>query len=335
MWPKISDVAREAGVSLATVSRVLNRTKHVEPELRRRVLEAVDKLQYQPNQHARWLSSKRSNVIGLIMPSVEDSNRAAYLHACSTTLRDRGFEVIVGLTESARGLGEELASAYVQSHAAGIIFTSHRADRQTRTVLSRAGLPVLFAWSEDTVGRVPSVRFDTATAARQLVEQLRFDLGAKVCVLSGDRSESEVDARSRGLLTALESAGFESVDSIECPSTISSAYLKVSEYLGDHKPILLLCTSDYLAIGARRAAYEARLDVPGDLAITGFGRTVYAAACTPSLTTVELDARELGRVTGETMVRLVGGEDVPAVQRVGFRIVAGGSCPVREVPWRR
>ncbi|MFW6312395.1 MAG: LacI family DNA-binding transcriptional regulator [Spirochaetota bacterium] len=334
MWPKISDVAREAGVSLATVSRVLNRTKLVEPELRRRVLEAVEKLQYQPNQTARWLSSKRSNVIGLIMPSVEDSNRAAYLHACSTTLRDRGFEVIVGLTESARGLAEELASAYVRSHASGIIFTTHRDDRRPRTFLSRVGLPVLFAWSEDTVGRVPSVRFDTAAAAKHLVDSLQIGLDAKVCVLSGDRAQSEIDARARGLLAALESAGFDAVDAIECDGTTGSAHLRTGEYLAAHRPNLLMGTSDYLAIGARRAAFEAGIDVPDDLAITGFGRTVYAAACVPSLTTVELDARELGRLAGESMVRLVGGEEVPAVQRVGFRIVAGGSCPLREVSWR-
>jgi len=335
MWPKISDVAREAGVSLATVSRVLNKTKHVEPELRRRVLDAVDKLQYQPNQHARWLSSKRSNVIGLIMPSVEDSNRAAYLHACSTTLRDRGFEVIVGLTESARGLPEELASAYVQSNASGIIFTSHRADRRTLSFLARVGLPVLVAWSEDDVGSIPSVRFDTAAAAQHLVDSLEIGPDATICVLSGDRSESEVDARSRGLLAALESGGFTAVETIACDGSTGSAHAKTSEYLAGHRPALMLGTSDYVAIGARRAAHEARVDVPGDLAIAGFGRTVYAAACSPSLTTVELDARELGRIAGESMVRLVGGEEIPAMQRVGFRVVAGESCPLRETPWQR
>lgn len=335
MWPKIRDVAREAGVSLSTVSRVLNQTKHVEPELKRRVRDAVKKLQYQPDQHARWLSSKRSNVVGLIMPSVDTSNRATYLQSCSATLRSAGLEVMVGLTEGTRELEQELASAYVQSHASGIIFTTHRADGTTRALLAGAGIPVLFAWAEGSVGRAPLVRFDTASAVTSLVHSLRLEPTRRVWVLSGLRSQSEANARARAMVDALHSAGFGGIEELECDGSTASAYHETRERFDHASPDLLMCTSDYLAIGARRAVYEAGMRIPEDVALTGFGRTVYAAACLPSLTTVELDSTELGRVAGESMVGLVRGDDIPLIQEVGSRVIAGESCPVREEQWQR
>ena len=387
MWPKIRDVAREARVSLATVSRVINNTKAVAPELRARVLEAVDRLGYQPNQHARWLSSRKSNVIGLIMPSVDDSNRGTYLQACTAALRAHGFEVIVGLTDGDRELEEELASAYAQSHASGIILTTHRRSRALQRFLADANIPVLFAWAEDFVGRKPTIRFDTAAAAEALVSSLDLErlfppnrahfaagehrapvedatVGPQpagmpaahpdVWILAGDTTGEEVTARARALRAALEAVGITEVTVIETDGTTASACAAVLEREVEQPkvspgtagtdtgassgissvPRLICCTSDYLAIGARRAVHEHGLRVPDDVAITGFGETVYAAACTPELTTVKLDSADLGRLTGESMVRVVNGESVPDVQHVGHGVVRGGSCPLKVGAWQ-
>jgi DNA-binding LacI/PurR family transcriptional regulator len=334
MWPKIQDVAREAGVSPATVSRVLNKTKHVGPELTRRVLDAVEKLQYRPNPYARWLSSKRSNVVGLIMPSVDDGNRAAYLHECSATLRANDLEVMVGLTTGSTELERELVAAYIQSHVAGIIFTSHGVDRATRASLSAAGIPVLFAWNEDGTGRSPTVQFDTSGAAEALVNRLQLPRYRKAWLLTGPREEGEANARAISLVNALSTKGRIDVEEIECDGSAGDAFCRALGKLTGSAPDLLLCTSDYLAIGALRAAHDSAIAVPSQLSIAGFGRSIYSRAWRPSLTTVELDARELGRVTGETMVELVSGREVTQLRQVGFRVIGGESCPLSETTWQ-
>ena len=169
MRPKMADVARLAGVSLATVSRVLNKSKHVDPELEERVAAAIRELDYEPDQHARWLSSRKSNVVGLVIPSMEDSNLSAFLHACSVTLREKGYNVMVALSDGDKKLELELLSAQAQTHVSGIIFVTPYADGKSKALLHRSDVPFLYALTPDRDGRIPSVVFDETRAARELI----------------------------------------------------------------------------------------------------------------------------------------------------------------------
>jgi LacI family transcriptional regulator len=326
MWPKISDVAKEAGVSLSTVSRVLNNTKQVSPELKERVLKAVEKLDYQPNQHARWLSSRRSNVIGIIMPSGGDSNLADYLHACSVNLRSNGFEIMVGLSGNNKYTERDLISAHIQSHVSGILFTSYSAERKIINQLTSSTIPILCLGNDYEQAGLPSLSLDNRTAAKVLVERIQLENYRKVAIISGVKTRIEMQDRIQGSIDALSENGLQEPLVIECREDSSSGRSCVAELLDTSTPDLILCMSDYLAVGAMRAIHEKGITIPDDVAVTGFGRNIYSEVVKPSLTTVEFDGKELGRLAAETMIKMINGRKVPRSQRIGFSVVEGESC---------
>jgi LacI family transcriptional regulator len=322
------DVAKRAGVSLATVSRVLNNSKYVDEDLRRRVELAVEELNYQPDLHARWLSSKRSNVVGLIIPSVEDSNLAAFLHACTTALRERDFDVMVALSDGDKRLEVELITAQVQSHVSAIIFIPRVPDSKTRGLLSRTSIPVLYALTEDPSASAPAIVFNDHAAARALMERTRPESG-KCVILTAHAEDSITANRVAGYTAAFEAAGAAPPEVVECDSEMDGGYAATRTILEAEAPRLLATTSDYLAISAVRAAHDMGVAVPSELSVLGFGENIYSHTCSPSITTVRLDGRELGTRCGTTIVSLLDGGEAPRVERLGFELVPGESCPLR------
>lgn len=333
----MADVARRAGVSLATVSRVLNQTKFVDPELEERVLKAIRDLDYEPDQHARWLSSKKSNVVGLVIPDMEDSNLSAFLHACSVTLGERGYTLMVALSDGDKKLELELLAAQAQSHISGIILVSPYTDAKSKGLLRRSGIPFLYALNPDRDGRVPSVVFDESAAAHALMSSA-LAAGAErgnrgLAILAGEKRESATARRVQGFLE-----GVESVEGVENEpprvfygaNTIDHGYEMASELFREEVPGLLAATNDYLAMAANRAAYDAGVSVSEELSVLGFGENSYSHTATPTITTVRLDGRLMGERCGRTIEALMEGGAPERLQVIGFELVPGESCPLHE-----
>ncbi len=332
MRPKMADVARLAGVSLATVSRVLNQTKFVDPELEERVLQAIRELDYEPDQHARWLSSKRSNVVGLVIPDMEDSNLSAFLHACSVNLGEQGYNLMVALSDGDKKLELELLSAQAQSHVSGIILVSPFTDAKSKGLLKRSGVPFLYALNPDRDGRVPSVVFDETAAARELLQSALMaggNRGARgVVILAGDERESSTARRVKGFCEGVARAGTEAPRLLYGANSIDQGYEAVRELLREGAPGLLAATTDYLAVAANRAAYDSGISVSRQMSVLGFGENSYSHTATPTISTVRLDGRLMGERCGKTIKLLMEGGSPERLQVLGFQLVQGESCPL-------
>jgi LacI family transcriptional regulator len=324
----MKDVAARAGVSVSTVSRVLNNTKPVGRDLRARVMEAVEELDFRPNQHARWLAAKKSNVVGLIMPSVNDSDGAQFLHTCSMRLKEQGYDIMVGLTAGEKRTEVELIGTQIQSHVSGIIIVPSGGQSRVRDLLKRTGIPVLYAVAPDGAGTKHRIYFDDEEAAYAVVSRAAAGArAARVAVLAAGPTDGAARRRLSGVKNALSDAGMTDFTIAEVDGGIDRAHTVTLELLGsEDRPDLLVCLSDYFAIAALRAAFDAGLSVPEEVAVTGLGETAYSHTCARSLATVRFDSRELGRRAGDTMVRLIAGERVERAQKVGFEIVPGESC---------
>lgn len=334
MQPKMADVARRAGVSLATVSRVLNQTKFVDPDLEERVLEAIRELDYEPDQHARWLSSKRSNVVGLVIPDMEDSNLSAFLHACSVTLGEAGYNLMVALSDGDKKVELELLTAQAQSHISGIILVSPHTDAKSKGLLRRSGIPFLYALNPDRDGRIPSVVFDEEAAARTLIRRA-LAAGAErgkrgVVILAGGDKDSATSRRVQGFLEGAANVGGETPRVFYGADSIDQGYEIARELFRTEAPGLLAATTDYLAMAAARAAYEADISVSEDLSVLGFGENSYSHTATPTITTVRLDGRRMGERCGRTIKTLMEGGVPERLQVLGFELVPGESCSVDE-----
>lgn len=330
----MADVARLAGVSLATVSRVLNQTKFVDPQLEERVRVAIRELDYEPDQHARWLSSKRSNVVGLVIPDMEDSNLSAFLHACSVTLAERGYNLMVALSDGEKKLELELLGAQAQSHVSGIILVSPYTDAKSKGLLKRSDIPFLYALNPDRDGRIPSVVFDEMGAAQALIRRA-LSVGAEresrgVAILAGEERESGTARRVEGFLEGTRAAGHGTPRIRYGANNIDQGYELARELFEQRAPGLLAATTDYLAMAANRAAHDMGISVSRELSVLGFGENSYSHTATPTITTVRLDGRLLGQRCGRTIEALMEGEPSERLQVLGFELVPGESCPLDE-----
>jgi DNA-binding LacI/PurR family transcriptional regulator len=325
--PKMADVAHKANVSVSTVSRVLNETKWVDPQLRVRVMEAVRELNYQPNQHARWLASRKSNVVGLVMPSVADSNRAQFLHSCSTTLKEQSFDIMVGLSTGDRRAEAEIVAAQVQSHVSGIIVVETQTDSRTRSLIKRSDVPVLSVLSPEAAISNYSLTFEYGQAAFEIATRaLKARPYKRAALVSGPKQQQVEHVKVEAALRALRDAGLGEAAYLETSGDVDDGHAAIMKLLREQGPELVLCLTDYLAIAALRAAHDCGFAVPQQLSVTGFGETIYSHTCYPSLSTVRLDSRELGRRAGQTIVELINGRPVTGMRSVGFTIVPGESC---------
>lgn len=298
----IGDVAKLAGVSHMTVSRVVNRSPHVTDGTRARVLAAISELGYRPNRVARGLRSEPRSVTVL----TSDTSR----HATGETLRGveeaarrAGFTVSVAVLDPDRSNGEDgLAALLPHAEASAVVIAQDEVTAAAARLLRRVQPLSTVAVGGEGLAEEPGAADwvlgvdDRAVAA----EATRFllDLGHRtvhhLAVRSGTR-------RERGWASALLEADRALPPVVGCGWTIPSAHRTARALVADRGVTAILCGNDELAIGVLRAAREAGRDVPGDLSVVGFGDCPLAAFLTPALTTVALDYRGIGRSAFETL----------------------------------
>ncbi|TDC97295.1 LacI family DNA-binding transcriptional regulator [Actinomadura sp. 7K507] len=305
----LQDVAREAGVSLATASRALNGTAQVRADLRERVLAASARLDYTPNAHARALAGASSMSIGLICHDVSDPYFAAVAHGVMRTAAEHGMLVMLASTfrDPAREV-EYVAMLRAQRARAILLIGSGFEDRDWERAMAAELDPY-----QRTGGRVavlsrhhgfdvdavlPQNREGAAALARALLDQGHRDFG----VLTGPPAITTVSDRLGGFLDALADAGVRvpAEHIAEAAFTRDGGYAAATELLRrDTRPACVFAVTDVMAVGALAAFRDNGVSVPGDIALAGFDDIPIVRDLTPPLTTVALPLDAMGeRVMG-------------------------------------
>ncbi|MGI5130064.1 LacI family DNA-binding transcriptional regulator [Pseudonocardia sp. CA-107938] len=315
----IRDVAKLAGVSVTTVSHVLNETPHtrVAEETKNRVREAARSLGYGPNRVAQALRTRRSGLIGLLSEEIATTPHAG--------------RIILGAQEAARahGLTLVIVNAERGNHA-----EAHRAevqaliDRQVDAVLyatmyhreislpsNLSGLPAVLIDATDGTGRLPSVVPDEVGGAVAAVRHLAEAGHRRIAFLNNDDDVPATRGRLTGYRQVLAEHGIPYEEELvgESASEPADGYELAKGVLGRARPTALFCYNDRMAMGAYRAARELGLSIPEDLSIVGFdNQEIIAANLAPGLTTVALPHYEMGAWALETAAEmLTGGNDQP------------------------
>jgi LacI family transcriptional regulator len=281
----LKDVAKAAGVSVATVSNVLNGTKAVTDDVRRRVLDAARRLQYRPNPHARSLRTGQSRTLGLVVPDLGNPFFPALIQAIETTARAEGFVLIV-MDAGDDGARELEALTLLGSYGvAGVIW-----------VPAGAGHDLVWPFPVVTVDR-PVPGCDTVVADHRqggaLVARHAASLGhRRVGLLSGPRSLPSAALRRSGFLEA--AAGhLEVVWEHEVPFT-SALPAHVASQLAAPACSLVVCANDAVAVGVLRTVRAAGIVVPEELSVIGFDDVPWADFVDPALTTIRQPLASLG-----------------------------------------
>lgn len=305
----LEDVANRAGVSRMTVSRVLNNRGGASKETQQRIREAARELNYRPNVMARSLKSRRSSIIGVIVPDISNPFFPEIFRGAESVAQASGYTLILSnVVESADREAEVLEKLLAQQ-VDGIIWCSARmADAALNKALAPARSVVLVnRQSEPSLAR--SVTVDYALGARLAVDHLTEIGVRRIGLIAGPDWSFGAVERIKGIEKAMETGGLKPVDVVNCDPTIQGGQTAAASLLAKDNSIDgLICYNDLTAIGAMQAARNLQLDVPRDLALIGFDDIDLAQLVTPTITSLGVERYEIGRAAMKLLLKQIDGQ---------------------------
>ncbi|WP_415919589.1 LacI family DNA-binding transcriptional regulator [Tateyamaria sp. SN6-1] len=314
--PKLDDVARRAGVSTATVSRCLNSPERVVEGTRTKVMQAIDDLGYTPNFGARVMAAKRTFTIGAIIPTMENAIFARGLQAFQEELHNQGYTLLVSSSSYRPEIEAEQVRSLVARGADGLLLIGYARDAEIYEFLRQRTIPTLVAWAYRKDMQQACIGFDNRTSMQVLANKVIAMGHRDIAVISGTvEGNDRAEGRLQGIMDGLKDNGLDPSRTpvIETPYEIENGAQAFEQLMqAPNRPTVVMCGNDVLAAGAMRRAREMGLSVPDDVSITGFDDIELARILTPTLTTVHVPHREMGRRAAVELVKMVKG-DSPGV----------------------
>ncbi|MFL9960734.1 LacI family DNA-binding transcriptional regulator [Paraburkholderia sediminicola] len=309
----LSDVAKLAGVSTATVSRVYNEPDKVSATVRERVEHAALALNWFPNAAGRALASTRSHIAGFIIPTLDDQVFASQVSGMQAAFAARDITLVLGCSnyDPAQAIVQVRAMLARGVEAMAIVGEAHPAELFAALQLYRVPYAVTYAYREGSQHHC--IGFDNRAAYAEITEHL-IGLGHRsfaVCI-QPTRDNDRVQARIAGIRSALERHGLavRPEHLLEGESTIGfgrRCLRSIWQSLGE-RPSALICGNDHIAFGVLREAEELGIEIPDELSVTGFDDLAIAKEIRPALTTMRVDTAEIGRLAAQHLLDALDGK---------------------------
>jgi LacI family transcriptional regulator len=318
--PTIKDVAKQANVSIATVSRIINGLPGYSEDTKKKVQEAIETLGYQPNAIARGLINKRTQTIGVLFPEVSGMLSSEVLEGVENAAHDGGFSVIVCNTASSGKRTVKYLRLLQEKRVDGIIFASEDVKEEYYKIFQEMKVPVVLVSTASSNYDLPFVRVNDFEGAFQATEYL-INKGHEQIGMIGGRNQDPIAGvpRMKGFEEALQKHNLAfSEDHV----TTNEGYRFQNGK--ESLPVLLkqlpnmtalFAASDEMAIGAMSAAHQLGIKVPEELSIIGYDNLKIAEMCYPALTTVSQPLKDMGQTAGEILVKLIKGDEKEAESR--------------------
>ena len=309
----IREVAERAGVSITTVSHVVNQTRFVSEDVRTRVNDAIRDTNYQPNALARSLRRGKTHTIGLIIPDSGNPFFAEVGRAVEGEAFAKGYSVIFCNTEGNSVREDFYLDVLAKKQVDGIILVSGGVPTQSFVQLHDHITPLVIVDRDSSDLAIDTVLTDNLGGGLLATRHLT-NLGHKrIACLTGASTVSPSAQRVNGYRQALQEAGLNYDESLVCPGDYSAAagwtngrtLLSLSD-----RPTAIFACNDMMAIGVLRAAAEMGLRVPDDLALVGFDDIELAAYANPPLTTVAQDKQKIGEIAVSLLVEKIGDQQI-------------------------
>lgn len=306
----IYDVAKKAGVSTATVSKIINNTGSISEKTKLKVQKVMDELQYQPSMIASALKRKSTHTIGLLIPDLSNPIFAEYAKYIEERGQELGFSVIMCNTDSDPDKELRYISLLKQKQVDGIIVAARFKNLKLLKELIKEKFPLALIAQDLPALPIDSVTVDDYLGGYQVTEYL-LSLGHRNIgvVAEGDKSSKE---RIRGYQQALIDAGLTADENliVVCDQpTREYARLNAERLLDlEKRPSAIFGCNDLLAIGVMQAAHDRGLVIPNDLSIIGFDNTELSEVVVPSLTTVQQPLKDIGHHVVDLLTQKIEGK---------------------------
>ncbi|MDN4595345.1 catabolite control protein A [Polycladomyces subterraneus] len=332
----IYDVAREAGVSMATVSRVVNGNPNVKPATRKKVLETIRNLGYRPNAVARGLASKRTTTVGVIIPDISNAFFAELTRGIEDIANMYHYNIILSNSDNKKEKELQLIETFLEKQVDGLLFLGSEVTDEHRQVFAEAHVPIVLAGTQDPVGDRPSVVIDQVQAAKEATTALIREGHERIGLIGGPLTDP-VNGYSRylGYKQALEENGLP----------FKEEWVRIGDYRyrsgleamrslleSEQPPTAVFACSDEMAVGALHAVQDAGRSVPEDVSIIGFDDIPLATQVRPLLSTVAVPMYDIGAVAMRLLTKYMNDEPVESPQVVlQYRLELRNSTRIQEL----
>ena len=301
----IRDVAREAKVSTATVSHVLNKTGQVSQKTRRQVLSVVRRLGYFPNAHARNLAWRSSRTLGMIVSDIENPFFPEIIKSFEARARQLGYEVILSDTNYDPSLMRRATERMLEHHVRGVAVMTSEANLPLIDEIARRRIAVTFLDLGPVQKYVSNIRIDYFSGIQQVVEHL-FQLGHRRMTFAGERPGLKSNiARREAFVECMKALSLDPGPMLKGDLRFEGGRAAALTILKlKPRPTAVVAVNDLTAVGLIKGFTQAGLRVPKDISVTGFDNTHLAEYITPSITTVDIHRDWLGRMAADALHEL-------------------------------
>lgn len=310
----IYDVAREANVSMATVSRVVNGNPNVKPSTRKRVLEAIERLGYRPNAVARGLASKKTTTVGVIIPDISSIFFAELARGIEDIATMYKYNIILCNSDQNKEKEIHLINTLLEKQVDGIVFMGGAITEDHAGQFKRSPVPIVLAATMDADKEFPSVNIDYQQAVYDAIKSL-IDKGHKNIGMVSGSLEDPVNGYQKylGYKKAIEDAGlpFNESNIMIGDYTYDSGIEAMENFLKmNEKPTAIFAGTDEMALGVIHGAQDNGYHIPDDFEVIGFDNTRLASMVRPTLTTVVQPMYDIGAVSMRLLTKYMNKEAV-------------------------
>jgi LacI family transcriptional regulator len=308
----IYDVAREAGVSMATVSRVVNGNQNVKPATRKKVLEVIDRLDYRPNAVARGLASKKTTTVGVIIPDISNVFFSSLARGIDDVATMYKYNIILANSDGDDQKEVTVLNTLLAKQVDGVIFMGHRITDEIRGEFSRSKTPVVLAGTIDPDGQVGSVNIDYMEATQKAVEKLAATGNQRIAFVTGplidpinghNRLEGYKAALKAKSRTYNEGLIFEAKYDFNAGRTLA-------ERVKNSGATAAFVTDDLLAVGLMDGLLDLGMRVPEDFEIITSNNSPLTEYARPRISSISQPLYDLGAVSMRLLTKLMNKEEV-------------------------
>lgn len=322
----IKEVSLAAGVSTATVSRILNTPELVSNETKRLVESAINRMGYRPNPAARALAARRSYTIGAIVPSISNALYAVMLDAFKSALEQSNYDLLLSSFDYDASKVLPKVEKFVQRGVDAIFIASVEYDADVVELLDERGIPFTTTWLSDTASSVPRIVYDHRAAALRPAQYL-CELGHRqFALLTGTlKRNRRLDERHCAIVDLLRDRGIAAHDisTIEVPTyDLKCAREGFRTLLGKPvRPTAIIASNDIVAAGVILECHAQGIHVPGEISVTGFGDIDIAAHFHPPISTIRTPRAVVGAKAAEYLVSKLAGKNPSGQTNLDFEFI--------------